>query len=244
MTLKRDWLYFQQSAPPPNRSARASAVTAELVRLGRVAKWISRQTSDLKIVGSIPTVLIFFHFFASGTSRTTFSFQRAHFRVERRSMEAAVDVDVQGVEVVFCTFFSHASPNLWRDFPPRSISSAHHFIVPKYSPSSTWTAPGAFAPSRAARRSGAMAGDGDDPGDALPKPSGGGFRIPKLAPAPPPAPDASAAPPPALDAGVGSDPAAAASSAPPPAPAPVPAAARARQRPRARASTATSSSST
>ena len=144
-----------------------------------------------------------------------------------------MDVDVQGVEVVFCTFFSHASPNLWRDFPPRSISSAHHFIVPKYSPSSTWTAPGAFAPSRAARRSGAMAGDGDDPGDALPKPSGGGFRIPKLAPAPPPAPDASAAPPPALDAGVGSDPAAAASSAPPPpAPAPGPGGRRgARQRP-------------
>jgi predicted nicotinamide N-methyase len=77
-----------------------------------------------------------------------------------------------------------------------------------------------------------MAGDGDDPGDALPKPSGGGFRIPKLAPAPPPAPDASAAPPPALDAGVGSDPAAAASSAPPPAPAPGPGGGRgARQRP-------------
>ena len=38
----------------------------------------------------------FFNFFASGTSRTTSSFERATLRVERRSMGAVVDVEARG----------------------------------------------------------------------------------------------------------------------------------------------------
>ena len=43
----------------------------------------------------------FFSFFASGTSRTTSSFQRATFRVERRREEAVVDVEARGGVLVF-----------------------------------------------------------------------------------------------------------------------------------------------
>jgi hypothetical protein len=44
---------------------------------------------------------VFFDFFASGTSRTTSSFQRATLRVERRREEAVVDVEARGGVPVF-----------------------------------------------------------------------------------------------------------------------------------------------
>ena len=101
-----------------------------------------------------------------------------------------MDVDVQGVEVVFAPFSQ--LPQTWpifrRQFHQRITSSCPS------SPSSTWTAPGAFAPPRGA----SLGHDGRRrrrPGRRASQPSGGGFRIPKLAPRLP-APDASAAPPP------------------------------------------------
>ena len=45
--------------------------------------------------------IIFFSFFASGTSRTTSSFQRATLRVEWRREEAVVDGEARGGVLVF-----------------------------------------------------------------------------------------------------------------------------------------------
>ena len=78
-----------------NRPARQKTVRFSRDRTGDVAKWIPRLPPEQKIPSSNLGILIF-GFFASTTSRTPSSFQRATLRVERRSMGAVVDVEARG----------------------------------------------------------------------------------------------------------------------------------------------------